>query len=55
LSILGHIPEASLAKELQLSLDECNELGLKTLMNVIYFHHKMPVWFQELNNIQTME
>jgi len=55
LSILGHIPEANLAKELQLSLDVCNELWLKTIMNVIYFHHKTLIWFKELNDIQTME
>jgi hypothetical protein len=55
LSILGHIPEANQAKELQLSLDVYNELGLKTVMNVIYFHDKTPIWFQELNDIQTVE
>jgi len=33
LNILGHVPEANLAKELYLSLDVYNELGLKTVMN----------------------
>jgi hypothetical protein len=53
--MLGRIPEANLAKELQLSLDVCNELGLKTVMIVLYFHHKRPICFQERNNVQTME
>jgi len=46
LAVFEHIrsyPRSQPSKELQLSLDVCNELGLKTLMNVIYFHHKMPI------------